>query len=174
MELNKNLFFKQVGNSIKFAFKDIRSILITITLSSITFTLLGLTTDIGWHLQTLSYGYGQIPNILLNGFTNIYLGGYISLIISIIYSIVTGIALTNLISQIKRFRTVGKSLGTIIPGFAATGCASCGLGLLSLIGFTNTALALPFDGNLLKISAILLLIYALNEMGRPEVCSIYE
>lgn len=140
--------------------------------SALIFLLFAFTTDIPWHLQTLKAGIHYWDNAFLNGITSIYLGGTVSLILTIIYSIVSGVVLTNVFVQLKNSRISGKGFGSLLPGFAATGCASCGVGLAGFIGLTGIATALPFQGDLLKVGGLALLLYALYEMGDPEICEI--
>lgn len=142
----------------------------TALFSALIFLLFAFTTDIPWHLQTLEAGIQYWDNALLNGITSIYLGGIFSLILTVTYSLISSIVLTNVFVQLKNSRISGKGLGSILPGFVATGCASCGVGLAGFIGLTGVATALPFQGDLLKAGGLMLLIYALYEMGDSGTC----
>lgn len=140
--------------------------------SVLIFLLLAFTTDIPWHLQTLREGIFYWDNAVLNGISNIYIGGIFSFGLTVIYSLVSGLALTSIAVQLKNSRVSGKGLGSILPGFIATGCASCGVGLTGIIGLTGVAAALPFQGDLLKIGGLILLFYALYGFGDPDVCEL--
>ncbi|MFC6730566.1 hypothetical protein ACFQDG_18090, partial [Natronoarchaeum mannanilyticum] len=52
------------------------------------------------------------------------------------------------------------------------GCASCGAGVLGALGFVGAMAALPFDGNLLRVGGIALLLFFLGRAGDPQTCSI--
>lgn len=143
-----------------------------ITFSVLVFLTLAFTTDIPWHLQTLGEGINYWDNAALNAVSSVYLAGIFSFILAIVYSIVSGLALTSIALQLKNSKISGKGIGSILPGFVATGCASCGVGLTGVIGLTGIAAALPFQGDLLKIGALMLLIYALYDMGDPDVCEL--
>lgn len=144
----------------------------TIFFSALIFLIFAFTTDIPWHLQTLREGIFYWDNAVLNGISNIYIGGIFSFCLTIIYSIVSGLVLTNIGIQLRNSKISGKELGSLLPGFIATGCASCGVGLAGFIGLTGVATALPFQGDLLKVGGLALLIYALYEMGNPEICEV--
>ena len=140
--------------------------------SSVIFLLFAFTTDIPWHLQTLESGISYWDNAFWNGVVSIYLGGAFSFVLTAIYSVVSGIVLTNVVVQLKNSRISGKGIGSILPGFVATGCASCGVGLASFVGLTGIAAALPFQGDLVKVVGLALLIYALYEIGNPDICEV--
>lgn len=52
------------------------------------------------------------------------------------------------------------------------GCASCGAGVLGALGFVGAMAALPFDGNLLRVGGIGLLLLFLGRAGDPRTCSV--
>jgi hypothetical protein len=60
----------------------------------------------------------------------------------------------------------------VVPGFLAAGCASCGAGVLGVFGFFGTMAALPFEGNLLQLGGILMLLFFAGRTGNPQTCSI--
>lgn len=143
-----------------------------LALSVFTLAVFGFTTDINWHLETLQMGLHNWDEALLNGLTGIYLGGPVSSILTVLYSGLTGVVLTVFGVQLARRNFEGKKLTSILPGFVATGCASCGVGLTGVLGLTGAVAAFPFQGDLFKLGGILLLLYALNEFGRSEICEI--
>lgn len=136
------------------------------------FLIFAFTTDIPWHLQTFRESIFYWDNAILNGILNIYIGGVFSFGLTVIYSIVSGLVLTGIAVQLKYSRVSGKSFSSILPGLFATGCASCGVGLASFIGLTGVAAALPFQGDLLKLAGLALLVYALHDIGDPETCKV--
>lgn len=140
--------------------------------SVLVFLLLAFTTDIPWHLQTLQEGVQYWDNALHNAVMSIYLGGAFSLGLTVFYSITSGFALTSVLVHLRNLKLSGKGLGSILPGFVATGCASCGVGFASFVGLTSVAAALPFQGDLFKLGGIALLLYALHDMGDPEICEL--
>ena len=109
---------------------------------------------------------------MLNSIVSVYIAGPVSFSLAVLYAILSGIIIVNIIVQLTNRNLVGKSLGAVIPGFVATGCASCGIGVLGLMGLTGAAASLPFNGDLFKVAGIILLIYSLHKLGDPEICRI--
>lgn len=170
--VNKQEVSERLNRSVRQSLQGKKRKALAAFFSSIIFLLFAFTTDIPWHLQTLEAGISYWDNALWNGVVSVYLGGLFSFILTAIYSVVSGIVLTNVIVQLRNSRISGKGIGSILPGFVATGCASCGVGLASFIGLTGIAAALPFQGDLIKLLGLILLIYALYEMGNPDVCEL--
>ena len=172
VELDLDRYTNRVVRSLQASVSNNYRILATLLFSTFIFLIFAFTTDIPWHLQTLGEGIHYWDNAVYNGVTSIYLGGTFSLVLTTIYSIVSGFALTNIAVQLKNLNVAGKGIGSILPGFIATGCASCGVGLASFVGLTGVAAALPFQGDLVKVGGLILLFYALYEMGDPDVCEV--
>lgn len=101
--------------------------------------------------------------------------GWLGLALVTIYALLSGIALTNAVTLFRRARRTGAStvLG-VVPGLLAAGCASCGAGVLGVLGFVGAMAALPFEGNLLRIGGILLLLFFLGRTGDPVTCAISD
>jgi hypothetical protein len=140
-------------------------------LSGLVFLLLAFTTALPWHLQTLGSGVAYWDNALYNSITSVYLGGVTSLLLTLSYSLISGMVLTNFGVQLLEKNFAGRELGGILPGFVATGCASCGVGFTAFLGITGASIA-PFGGDLFKLGGITLLIYAMYSLGDPDICRI--
>lgn len=99
--------------------------------------------------------------------------GWLGLSLVTMYALLSGIALTNAVTLFRRARGRGAStvLG-VVPGLLAAGCASCGAGVLGALGFVGAMAALPFEGNLLRVGGILLLLFFLVRTGDPRTCTI--
>lgn len=163
---------QNILNALKRVNKSWKSRLATLITSSIVFMLLAFSTDIRWHLQTIQNGIPYWDDALLNSIISLSLGGSFTVTLSIIYALLTGAVLTSIGIQLLNRNIAFKGVGSVIPGFLATGCASCGLGLTGLFGFAGATALLPFNGDLLKILSIILLIYALHELGKSPVCRV--
>ena len=89
------------------------------------------------------------------------------------YAVLTGIATTNALALVRRARRRGAStIVGVLPGVIAAGCASCGAGVLGVLGFVGAMATLPYDGNLLRVGGIVLLLYFLGRAGDPRTCSL--
>lgn len=100
-------------------------------------------------------------------------GGWTGIALLVAYALLTGVAVTNAAALVRRVRYSGVStVAGVVPGLLAAGCASCGAGVLGLLGFAGAMAALPFDGTLLRLGGVLLLVFFLGRAGDPRTCRI--
>lgn len=82
----------------------------------------------------------------------------------IIVSVLFGLNLELVLRKIKFLASYGSlhiTFGTGLITLAATGCASCGLSLMSLVGLGGALAALPFHGLELYFVSIIILLASL-------------
>ncbi len=144
----------------------------TVSFSVLILLLFGLSTDIPATAQTLSYGLSYLDEAILTSLSNLYIEGGLSFGLTVVYSLLGGIALTNMAVQLSSGGVELSGLGGILPGFLAAGCASCGVGLTGFLGIAGATALLPFGGDLVKTAGILLMLYSLYVFGDPEICEI--
>jgi len=92
-----------------------------------------------------------------------------------ILSVLVGlVAVTTGLSLIQSYQRTGSVTGALggAVGFFGAGCASCGAGILSLLGVADGAAILPFEGLGVQVASIGLMLLALEYNGRSEACSI--
>lgn len=87
----------------------------------------------------------------------------ISLTLSAVIAILVGLYLALVIFRrdIVKAKSIGNKVtgyGGVITGIIASGCPSCGVPLLGLIGFPLALYSLPFKGLELKVLSILFLV----------------
>lgn len=147
--------------------------LITGVLSFTIFFLLVLSSFPEYSYQMLSSGLSYwliaFRDLLRNMLASV---GLTSIIITGIYSVFTALALLHAGISLKQSSFEGRSLASISPGLLVTGCTGCGAGILGLIGFTSALAVLPFNGNLIKVAGIVLLLYFIGDSGNPEICRV--
>lgn len=99
--------------------------------------------------------------------------GTAGLVLSAIYAVLVGATLSvlSLQVQLNGVRAAG-GVGGVVPGLLASGCASCGVGLLSLLGFAGVVSVLPFHGNSIRVAGIGVLLIVLARVGDPRNCAI--
>ena len=99
--------------------------------------------------------------------------GMIGLLLTSVYSLLVGVSVSVLYMQLsmKDFSSIHESLA-YIPGLVVSGCAGCGAGLLGLTGFAGALALLPFNGNLVRLGGILMMIFLLGRTGNPRKCEI--
>lgn len=144
----------------------------TAVLSTAVFLLMVLSTDVPWHLETLERGLSYWDNAFLNGIASMQISGVYAVPLNVLYALLSGTVLTSFGASLSSGKLASKELGSILPGFVATGCASCGVGLAGIIGVAGVAATLPFEGTLVKAFGLLLLVYALHSFGKSDTCSI--
>nr|WP_225741384.1 hypothetical protein [Halorussus halophilus] len=137
-----------------------------------TYILLVLSTFPEYSFQMLNAGPQYFDDTVIALTANTYTTvGALGLGLIVAYAIVTGIAITNAMGRVARAGLSGsKGLSSAVPGLLASGCASCGAGVLGLLGFAGAMAALPFHGNLLRAGGLLLLLAYLARAGDPRYC----
>ena len=145
----------------------------TLFISFISLILMAFSSSIIYTYQMFSYGINYWLPAIQTRLVGLYIeGGIFSLSTSIIYSLLIGITVVNFGIQLKNSGLNLRNLSGIGPSFIAAGCAGCGVGLLSLVGLTGALALLPFNGQLIRIGGMALLVYFIAKTGNPRTCSI--
>ena len=137
----------------------------------------GLVKDTIFGSHSLSYKWNLMIALLTGMWTAM---STTSLVLLIIVAILTGVNLTLVVERIREIRASGKmSLvvgGSSLLGIVGSGCASCGLPILALLGLSGAAFYLPFQGLELSVIAIVLLAVSLytliRQRAKQVVCEV--
>lgn len=137
-----------------------------------TYVLLVMSTMPEFALQMLGDGLHWFEFVVVSLTENIYeTDGWAGLGAIVLYAWLTGVAVVVAVGQLQIGSSSGvASLTGVAPALAASGCASCGAGLLAFLGFAGGISLLPFDGALLRVGGLLLLVYFIGRAGHPERC----
>jgi hypothetical protein len=159
--------------AVKASFQDHKAVSVTLLGAALTFSAMILASFPSYSFQLLS----RSPLYFLTALTAlsenlVASAGIEALTLTGLYSIVAGIAFTNLAYQMKYQRGGLKNAGLMSPGLIVSGCAGCGAGFLGLIGFAGALTLLPFKGNLVRLGGILLIIFFLGKSGDPKKCNL--
>jgi hypothetical protein len=140
----------------------------------LAYSVLVLSTFPPFTVQLLTRNPADLPYGIAALTRETYLSvGWLGLLLVVTYALLTGIAATHAIALFRRARrTSASTMLGVVPGFLAAGCASCGAGVLGALGFVGAMAALPFEGNLLRLGGILMLLFFLGRTGNPQTCSI--
>lgn len=137
---------------------------------------LGLVQDTLFGNHTISYKV-SLMIALLGGMWTAMTG--IGLVTLIIISLLTGANIALLVQRIKFLRSSGKLHlvvgGSSLLGIVGSGCASCGLPVLSLLGITGSLTFLPFNGDEISLISVLLLgvsLYFLLKSKNKDSCEL--
>lgn len=146
-----------------------RRIVATSISSIILFILMVLGARPAYTLQLLGNSLAFLPVAVRDLF--LYNSSTAVRAMTVLYAVLGGVTLT--VTAVK-LREGGLGLGSIgvAPGFLASGCAGCGVGLLGIIGLSGGLALLPFHGKEILAAGILFLLIYLERTGDPEVCEI--
>lgn len=98
----------------------------------------------------------------------------IAIALLIITSLLAGINVALLVFKIKSLKSATykeSGLGTsgAVAGMLASGCSSCGISILSLIGIAGVLTFLPFKGLELSFAGIILLLFSIYSTSKGIV-----
>ncbi|SEO73805.1 hypothetical protein SAMN04487948_104469 [Halogranum amylolyticum] len=166
-------FGSQLVAALTYPFSSGPRLVTTLVLAALTFVLLILSTFPTYTMQMLGAG---VQRYLVQAFVDLFETTYqsvgvfgVGLIVA--YAVLTGVALVNAAAQLRVAGVSSLSdLTGVVPGLLASGCASCGAGLLGFLGFTGALAAMPFHGDLLRVGGLLLLLFFLGRAGDPRQC----
>jgi hypothetical protein len=147
---------------------------VCLTLVVATYVVLVLSSFPEYSIQMLGagleYADDAVVALTANTYTTI---GPVGLGLILAYALLTGIAITNALGRARRLGVSETSgLSSAVPGLLASGCASCGAGLLGVLGFAGALATLPFHGNLLRLAGLLFLLGYLTRAGDPRYCTV--
>ena len=147
---------------------------LAIVVTVATYCLLILSSFPTYAAQLLSADAGYIDEALLALTANTYqTTGASGLALIVAYAMATGVALTVALGRVRvAGRNGARGVSAVLPGLLASGCASCGAGVLGLLGFAGALATLPFDGSLLRLAGCLLLFAYLARVGDPRQCAV--
>lgn len=138
---------------------------------------IGLVKDTLFGLHSFSYKWNLLITLLAGMWTAM---SKLSLFLLVVVAILTGANLTLVVQRLQALRASGKmSLvvgGSSLLGIVGSGCASCGLPILALLGLSGAIFYLPFQGLELSVLAIVLLSFSLYTLTRQRtkqaVCAV--
>ena len=167
-------WLRDVGDAVAYPLTSNGRLLVAAIATAVTYAVLVLSSFPQFSLQLLANDPTDLPYALVTLTREAYLTtGWLGLALLTAYALLTGVAVTNAVTLVRRARRRSASTVVgVVPGLLAAGCASCGAGVLGTLGFVGAMAALPFDGNLLRVGGILLLLFFLGRAGDPRTCAI--
>ncbi|UHQ99047.1 hypothetical protein HYG81_25220 (plasmid) [Natrinema zhouii] len=167
-------YLTNLAAAVSYPFETWRGTLGLVLVTVATYVLLILSTMPEFSLQMLGDGLHWFEYVLVSLTETIYrTDGWSGLAVIVLYALLSGVAVVNAVAQLQ---IVGLSsltdLSGVVPGLLASGCASCGAGLLGFLGFAGGMAVLPYDGALLRVGGLALLVFFLGRAGHPEHCAL--
>ncbi len=149
----------------------------TTAVSMVVFVLFLLLTRPTYSMQLLmadvTYLWTEmLPLLIWNQYaTHGVLGLVFPAVIAVLAGIVT---VTTGLSLLASYTVTGSlsGVGGSLVGFSAAGCASCGAGVLTLLGLSGGVALLPFNGLGVQAVSIAIMLGALEYTGRSQTCTV--
>lgn len=115
----------------------------------------------------LNYKFDLLSSLLFGSFTALSRLDFYLLLISSILVGFNFVLLFLTVKNLKESLQVGFVIGgASVISVAAVGCTSCGLNLLSILGFSAALAFLPFDGLTIHLISLALLVFSSIYMVR--------
>jgi len=165
-------FGRGLGRALAYPASSARRFVAMAVVGVLTYLVLIASTMPEFTIQMLSAGLHWFDYVVVSLTQTVWRSdGALGLGVIVAYAALTGVAVVNAAAQVK---IAGVSSGTdlagVVPGLLASGCASCGAGLLGFLGFAGALAAMPFHGALLRLGGLLVLLVFLGRAGDPREC----
>ena len=169
-------FLKGLSDALVYPFSSLSNAAVAVSVAAAMYVVLVVSTMPTYSAQMLSDGFGWLGYVVVSLTETTYRSsGVLGVSLVVLYAVLTGVAVVNVLGQI---RVAGpsnhKELAGVLPGLLASGCASCGAGLLGFLGLTGALAAMPYDGTLLRVGGLALLVFFLGRAGHPERCGVAQ
>lgn len=133
-----------------------------ITLAYVIVTVYLMNASLIWDTLSGAYSWNYKWNILIALLLGMWTAMSLpSLFLLMTVALLTGLNLVLTLERLRFLRSSGKLHwaigGSTLIGLVGSGCASCGLPILALLGLGGAAVYLPYGGMELSLLAIMLL-----------------
>lgn len=159
-----------------------RLFLSTILISGIYFLTIMLLMNRSLVVDTImgTYSFSYKSQILMSLISGMWTSmTSMGLFLLVLTSILTGINISLLADRLKKLKALGKLHlmvgGSSVLGIVGSGCATCGLPILALLGLSGSVAYLPLRGVELSYLSVLILggsLYFLVRTNTQEFCQI--
>lgn len=164
-------FSQEAYKAVSFGLSTPFRVGLSVVVSLLTFVIFVMITFPQYSIEMVSSGYFiQMMDSLI--WLILQSSGMLGLVLVGIYSIVTGVLVTVVVGNL-RFQSKGSGgVLSVLPAILFSGCASCGAGLLGVLGAFGFASLFPFEGNLVRLLGILMVIGVFGWIGDPRECAV--
>lgn len=164
-------FSQEIYKAVSFGLSTPFRVGLSIVVSILSFIAFVMITFPQYAFEMVSSGYFvQMMDSLI--WLILESSGELGLVLLGVYSIVTGVLVTLVVGNLQ-FQAAGSGgVLSVLPAILFSGCASCGAGLLGVIGAFGFASIFPFEGNLVRLVGILMVIGVFGWIGDPRECAI--
>lgn len=143
----------------------------TLGVATATFVLLVASADPAAAAHALSAGTSTLDDVIVTFTVGLYeTAGPLGLALTVAYAVLAGVTVVTVVASVTHGAGGLANLLGATPGVLVAGCASCGAGLLPLLGVAGAYALFPFGGNLVRAGGIAVLLVALARTGDPRRC----
>lgn len=144
---------------------------VTLAVATLTYALLVVSGDPAAAAHALSAGASTLDDFFVTFTVGTYeAAGPLGLALTVAYAVLAGVTVVTVGASVKHGAGGLSNLLGAAPGVLVAGCASCGAGLLPLLGVAGAYALFPFGGNLVRTGGIAILLVALARTGDPRRC----
>ena len=176
IDWKEQLRFKGVRSSLREAFGTPKKAAAVLMAGSLTFLIFMLLVNPVYSYQMLSSDPSNLGLVISTMMADQTLHGFSGIAVTGLLAFLVGtVTVTTVISLKRNYDSTGSFTTTFgsLVGFASAGCASCGAGVLALMGVTGGAAVLPFNGLEVQVLSVLILIGSMEYTGRQDkICKI--
>lgn len=138
-----------------------------------TYVILVASADPTAFVAAAAIDVGVLPDLLVSATLGTYqAAGALGLALTLAYAMLAGVATVVVAASVRNGSGGSEGLLGVAPGVLAAGCATCGAGLLPLLGVTGAYALFPFAGNLVRALGLVAILVVLARIGDPRVCSV--
>ncbi|UPM41763.1 hypothetical protein [Halocatena salina] len=168
-------FGEELFAALSYPFLSVGRVLLTAAVAGLTFFVLILFAQ---SMGVINMVLNNTQLVTVEYFRSIFMInieqiGTMSIAMNVAYAVLTGIAITNMVAQLRMLQLGSvANLSAVVPGLFAAGCASCGPGLFAIFGLTGAVSFIPFQQTVLRVAGIGLFLLFLGYAGDPRECRI--
>ncbi|MFW5903761.1 MAG: hypothetical protein ACOCS7_03385 [Halolamina sp.] len=143
----------------------------SLVVAALAYGLLIASTDPAAAAHALSAGVGTLDEVLVTVTVGTYeAAGPLGLALTVAYALLAGVTVVTVGASVAHGAGGLANLLGAAPGVVVAGCASCGAGLLPLLGAAGAYALFPFGGTLVRAGGVAVLLVALARTGDPRRC----
>jgi hypothetical protein len=136
-----------------------------------TYVLLVASADPSAFAAAVAVDVAVVPDLVVAATLGTYrAAGWLGLALTVAYAVLAGVATVVVAASVRNGAGGTRGLLGVAPGVLAAGCATCGAGLLPLLGVTGAYALFPYAGNLVRALGLAAVVLALARTGDPRVC----
>jgi len=150
-----------------------RTTALAVVVAAATYVVLVASADPTAFAAAVAVDVAVLPDLVVASTLGTYrAAGSLGLALTVAYAVLAGVATVVVAANVRNGDGGTEGLLGVAPGVLAAGCATCGAGLLPLLGVTGAYALFPYAGNLVRALGLVAVLLALARTGDPRVCRV--